>query len=317
MGTEATAQKQREILMFTLTNSTQFKRHKLWLVFTVGVVNVAALLALSFGNAKPFGVISGLDVVGEGSIVLLTLAWMLAALASRPPGKVTLLLMVGLGCFLFSVSLDFLDEFLTYPDNAHWISMIESYPAALGMLIMTGALYQWHLEQRALNLQLRRREWDCRDHQDIDAITQLYRAEYWKNQIHKLQQNGLTSVVAIIDINGFSAFNLRYGQREGDRYLHEVAQLIVMNLREQDLVCRYAGDRFAILLPEVTLSKAQAIIDELKLSIEYMAFRNRTHSEAIYTTARSSLSVIEPGDNLPTVLHELLIRVEQHPQHVA
>ena len=66
--------------------------------------------------------------------------------------------------------------------------MIESYPAAVGMVVMTAALYQWHLEQRALNLQLRRREWDYRDHDKIDPITQLYRAEYWKEQIQKLQQ---------------------------------------------------------------------------------------------------------------------------------
>ena len=303
--------------MFTQTNSTQFKHHKLWLIFTVGVVNIAAMLALSFGNAKPLNIISGLDVVGEGSIVLLTLAWMLTALASRPPGRVTSLLIVGLGCFLFSVSLDLFDEFLSYPDNALWLSMIESYPAAIGMIIMTCALYQWHLEQRALNLQLRRREWDYRNHQDIDSITQLYRAEYWKNQIHKLQKQGDTSVIALVDINGFAMFNQRYGQSEGDRYLHEVAQLIVMNLRAQDLVCRYAGDRFAILLPNVSVTQAHSIIAELKTSIEHMAFRHSTDSAAIYTSARSSMSVISPNDRLSNVLAALLTQLEQTPQHVA
>lgn len=303
--------------MFTLSNTTQFKHHKLWLVFIVGVVSFVTCLGFSFGEVKSNEIISGLDIVGEGSIVLLTLAWMLAALASRPPGNVTSLLIVGLGCFLFSVTLDLLDEFLTYPDSAHWISMIESYPAALGMVIMTGALYQWHLEQRALNLQLRRREWDYRDHHEIDGITQLYRAEYWKNQIHKLQKRGKSSVIAVIDINNFSLFNQQYGQAEGDRYLQEVAQLIVMNLRHQDLACRYAGDRFAILLPDVTLGQARAIVSELQVSIEHVAFRFRDDTTPIYTTARSSLSMLQPNERLASVLSALLTRLNSSHQDVA
>ena len=75
-------------------------------------------------------------------------------------------------------------------------------------------------------------------------------AEYWKTQINKLQQSGKSAVIAIIDINNFSLFNQKHGYTEGDRYLHDIAQLVIMNLRQQDLACRYAGDRFAILIPD-------------------------------------------------------------------
>ncbi|HAM20066.1 MAG TPA: GGDEF domain-containing protein, partial [Alteromonas macleodii] len=269
--------------MFTFTNSTQFRHHKLWLAFTFCVVALAVCLAFIFGNAKESTVISGLDIVGEGSIAFLTLAWMLAALASRPPGKVTSLLTIGLGFFLFSVSLDFLDEFFHYPEEAYWLSMIESYPAAVGMVVMTAALYQWHLEQRALNLQLRRREWDFRDHDAIDPITQLYRAEYWKTQINKLQQSGKSAVIAIIDINNFSLFNQKHGYTEGDRYLRDIAQLVIMNLRQQDLACRYAGDRFAILMPDVSPMQADVILSDIKVSIQHLAFRHSRNANAIYT----------------------------------
>ena len=280
------------------------------------LVAIAISLALFLGNPKQSAYISGLDIVGEGSIVLLTLAWILAALASRPPGKVTSLLVFGLGFFLFSATLDFLDEFLRYPDDAHWISMIESYPAAVGMVVMTAALYQWHLEQRALNLQLRRREWDYRDHDKIDPITQLYRAEYWKEQIQKLQQFNKSAVLAIIDINNFSLFNQQYGYTEGDRYLHEIAQLLVMNLRQHDLACRYAGDRFAILLPDVSPTQADIIIDEIKASIQHLAFRHQLNTNAIYTSARSTHVTLLPNQTLSTVLNAMLTELER-PQKSA
>ncbi|NQY16493.1 diguanylate cyclase domain-containing protein [Alteromonas sp.] len=302
--------------MFSFTNTTQFRHHTWWLAFTVSIVAIAISLALFLGNPKQSADISGLDIVGEGSIVLLTLAWILAALASRPPGKVTSLLVFGLGFFLFSATLDFLDEFLRYPDDAHWISMIESYPAAVGMVVMTAALYQWHLEQRALNLQLRRREWDYRDHDKIDPITQLYRAEYWKEQIQKLQQFNKSAVLAIIDINNFSLFNQQYGYTEGDRYLHEIAQLLVMNLRQHDLACRYAGDRFAILLPDVSPTQADIIIDEIKASIQHLAFRHELNTNAIYTSARSTHVTLLPNQTLSTVLNAMLTELER-PQKSA
>ena len=302
--------------MFSFTNTTQFRHHTWWLAFTVSIVAIAISLALFLGNPKQSADISGLDIVGEGSIVLLTLAWILAALASRPPGKVTSLLVFGLGFFLFSATLDFLDEFLRYPDDAHWISMIESYPAAVGMVVMTAALYQWHLEQRALNLQLRRREWDYRDHDKIDPITQLYRAEYWKEQIQKLQQFNKSAVLAIIDINNFSLFNQQYGYTEGDRYLHEIAQLLVMNLRQHDLACRYAGDRFAILLPDVSPTQADIIIDEIKASIQHLAFRHQLNTNAIYTSARSTHVTLLPNQTLATVLNAMLTELER-PQKSA
>ena len=302
--------------MFSFTNTTQFRHHTWWLAFTVSIVAIAISLALFLGNPKQRADISGLDIVGEGSIVLLTLAWILAALASRPPGKVTSLLVFGLGFFLFSATLDFLDEFLRYPDDAHWISMIESYPAAVGMVVMTAALYQWHLEQRALNLQLRRREWDYRDHDKIDPITQLYRAEYWKEQIQKLQQFNKSAVLAIIDINNFSLFNQQYGYTEGDRYLHEIAQILVMNLRQHDLACRYAGDRFAILLPDVSPTQADIIIDEIKASIQHLAFRHQLNTNAIYTSARSTHVTLLPNQTLSTVLNAMLTELER-PQKSA
>ncbi|MDO6567553.1 diguanylate cyclase [Alteromonas sp. 1_MG-2023] len=303
--------------MFTLRNATQFSHHKGWLLFTSAAIALACFLSLTFGNAKSIAIISGLDIVGEGSVVLLTLGWVLAVLASRPPGKVTSLLVVGLVFFLFSMFLDLLDEFMKYPDSALWLSMIESIPAAIGMVVMTAALYLWHLEQRAINLQLRRREWDYRDHEEIDPITQLYRGDYWQSRVASLQEKGEEGFVAIIDINEFSYFNQRYGQAEGDRYLHEVAQLVVMNLRQQDLACRYAGDRFALLLPNVNAAQANDILKEIRISIGHVAFRYKSDTAAIYTSARAVVAPLNQQSSLSSTLLQLLAHLENAERNAA
>jgi hypothetical protein len=75
---------------------------------------------------------------------------------SRPSGKVTNLLVIGLSLVTFSAILDLFDEFMAPISAINWISLFESIPAAIGMFVMTYALYLWHLEQLALNQQLER-----------------------------------------------------------------------------------------------------------------------------------------------------------------
>ena len=73
---------------------------------------IAVAICAYFGELKQLQDIAWLDIVGEGGIVLMTLSWIAALLISRPPGKVTTLLVLGLGLFMFSATLDLLDEWL-------------------------------------------------------------------------------------------------------------------------------------------------------------------------------------------------------------
>ena len=303
--------------MLNKTNATHFMHHKGWLAFIMVIIASAMILGMSYGNGKSVNEISVLDIVGEGCVVVLTFGWMMAVLSSRPPGKVTSLLTFGLGCFLFSVSLDVLDEFLRYPESVQWLSHIESYPAALGMVVMTVALYLWQQEQRAITLQLRRREWDYRSHQDIDPITQLYRGDYWQSRVKSLQGDNRNAHVALLDINDFSSVNRDHGQFEGDRYLNEIAQLIVMGLREQDLACRYAGDRFAILMPDTTDAQARLLVEQLVDSIRHVAFRSNNKSEAVYLAVRCELAELSSTDSFESVLNRLIIRLDNRERNVA
>lgn len=134
-------------------NKTQLSQHHFWLAVSAATIAVALNLAVAHGTAKPVADIVLMDIAGEGSIMLFTLSWIVAVLASRPKGRVTSLMTAGLNCFMFTALLDVLDEFFDYPPGS-WITVIESVPAAIGMVVMSMALYLWHKEQLALNVQL-------------------------------------------------------------------------------------------------------------------------------------------------------------------
>ena len=236
---------------------------------------------------------------------------------SRPPGRVTVLLVAGLSFFNFSAMLDVFDEFTFYSDAAHWLSVVESIPAAMGMIVMSIALYCWHQEQLALNKQLQRREMWYRAHDQIDVITQLYRADYWRARAMELQEQGVKAAVVILDINDFSQFNLRYGHAEGDRFLKEISQLIVMNLRAVDLACRYAGDRFVILMPEIAADEASEFAGQLECSIRNVAFRSGGQTTAIFHSVRSVSAQLQQQVTLAEMMAGLNRQLDETSRQAA
>ena len=57
---------------------------------------------------------------------------------------------------------------------------------------------------------------------------------------------------------------------EGDRVLQAVTQVLLLNLRSTDLLCRYAGDRFAVLMPQTTEAQALALAEHLAFMVGQM-----------------------------------------------
>ena len=293
--------------------------HRLKLAALLLAANLALLLHLAAGDLKPMAEWVWLDILGEGGSALLALAWLVLILKSRPAGRVSSLLALGLGCVFFSWWVDALDEFIRLPDSITWDSWLESAPMPIGLLLMTVGLYHWHHEQLAISAQLEKRERLFREHRLFDKLTPLGAAEYLRRQLqlslqHAEQAQPLSLVA--VDLDNFSVLNQRFGHAEGDAVLQAISQQLLLNLRCQDLLCRLAGDRFVVLLPNTGETLARQLAGELQQAVAHLAHKTRQHGERLHL--RATVAVVMAVDEDPqTLLQRLNLALARAKQPLA
>lgn len=83
--------------------------------------------------------------------------------------------------------------------------------------------------------------------------------------------------VALMDIDHFKKINDKQGHLIGDHVLKEIAMIAKRSLRESDVICRWGGEEFLILLKNCALEKATAIAENLRTTIAANDFSRTTH----------------------------------------
>ena len=292
------------------------KHHRWKLGLLVLAANIGVLLNLAFGTPKAFHEWQWLDIIGEGGTALFVLLWLVLVLKSRPTGRVTNYLSIGLCCIFFSWWMDVLDEFIRLPKHLGWNHWLESGPMPVGMVLLTIGLYHWHREQQAINQQMEKRERIFREHRLFDKLTPLGGADYLKRQVsdcmaQSLEQQQPLPLLAL-DIDDFASLNQHYGHAEGDAVLQALSQLLLLNLRRHDLLCRLAGDRFVVLLPNTGESQARLLALELQQAVQSLAHKTRQHGERVYLSASTAVVMAfnEAPDELLKRLNLALARAK-------
>ncbi len=79
-------------------------------------------------------------------------------------------------------------------------------------------------------------------------------------------RSGSPLCLAMVDLDAFKAFNDSRGHLEGDHLLRLVAAVLASRVRSTDLVCRYGGDEFCLLLPATDQTGAQELLEDLRAS---------------------------------------------------
>jgi diguanylate cyclase (GGDEF)-like protein len=104
-----------------------------------------------------------------------------------------------------------------------------------------------------------------------DVLTGLYNRRYLDAALERelvlARRNGRAVSVVICDIDHFKAVNDGYGHLAGDEVLRTVAGTIVKHCRASDIGCRYGGEEFLLVMPDVSEDRAGELADRLRAAL--------------------------------------------------
>lgn len=117
-------------------------------------------------------------------------------------------------------------------------------------------------------LRLNRQMEDVLEASQKDALTGIYNRAYFesalRNRIEFANRRTDTLAIALIDLDQFKLVNDTRGHGMGDLVLRRVARLLAAQARDTDVVARYGGDEFAILMPGTPVAAALAVADRIR-----------------------------------------------------
>jgi diguanylate cyclase (GGDEF)-like protein/PAS domain S-box-containing protein len=100
-----------------------------------------------------------------------------------------------------------------------------------------------------------------------DGLTGLVNRRILERELRAMLRHGRPFALAIADLDNFKKLNDTYGHAAGDRALRLFAQVVHSVVREDDLVARWGGEEFVIVLPDVDRLQAQQVLERLRTTL--------------------------------------------------
>ena len=134
---------------------------------------------------------------------------------------------------------------------------------AICMFSLALALVFWQYENGAQQLQRLA---------DLDGLTSLPNRRSCMELASNLSNRQPVYSLLVIDIDHFKQVNDRHGHQAGDQVLRQLGEQLRLQARQGDLLCRYGGEEFCLLLPETKAAQALALAERLRLQVSQQVF---------------------------------------------
>jgi len=107
----------------------------------------------------------------------------------------------------------------------------------------------------------------------FDKLTKVYNRHTFEEIFNKVKENPSypNPALIVLDIDNFKKINDVYGHNMGDKVLKEVSRTIRKHIRNKDIVARWGGEEFVILLPDADKNRAKFVAEKLRRHIKFLS----------------------------------------------
>jgi len=118
-----------------------------------------------------------------------------------------------------------------------------------------------------------------------DSLTGIYNRHFFnetfRREVERAHRYGKPMSVLLMDVNNFKMFNDTFGHLQGDRVLKLISEKLTSQLRRSDILARYGGDEFIVILPETDSNGARSVADKMSKSVSSQTYANLPLSVSI------------------------------------
>lgn len=136
-------------------------------------------------------------------------------------------------------------------------------------------------------LALKNKEKELETLASIDPLSKLYNRRYFSHAASDIlslaKRESYYLSVVMIDIDDFKRINDTYGHKIGDDVIVVLANMLLNTSRSSDIVCRFGGEEFILLLPKTDIKGAAIIAEKIKESVEALSLSVEESSELKFT----------------------------------
>ena len=155
-----------------------------------------------------------------------------------------------------------------------------------------------------LNAMIRRHQDNIQALATLDSLTGLPNRRAFDllavQALQEAEREPMPLVALLIDLDHFKALNDTHGHLAGDEVLRQFARILESCLRHTDIICRWGGEEFIVLLKNTEGAAAQVVAEKIRLRTEQLAFSYA--DKVLNLTISIGLSAHQPDDTLHTLI---------------